>query len=65
MNLIYCLLLKFINNAVKLKDHSIIKLKIMLKLQNNYKKFISLQNNTVNKLQNIIRNAIERRIRII
>ena len=65
MNLIYCLLLKFIKDAVKLKDHSIIKLKIMLKLQNNYKKFISLQNNTVNKLQNIIRNAIERRIRII
>jgi hypothetical protein len=65
MNSIYCLLLKFIKDAVKLKDLSIIKLKIMLKLQNNYKKFISLQNSTVNKLQNIIKNVTERRIRII
>ncbi len=65
MNSIYCLLLKFIKDAVKFKDYSIIKLKIMLKLQNNCKKFISLQNSTVNRLQNIIKNVIERRIRII
>jgi hypothetical protein len=62
----FYLLLKFIKDAAKLKDHSIIiKLKIMLKLQNNYKKFISLHNSTVNKLLNIIKNVIERRIRII